>query len=63
MWVLFLIMLLPTGAEKATPLTGYTSYADCKQEEDRVQAEMYRVYPNDTKKFYLKCLIQAREVS
>lgn len=63
MWVLFIITIALSGAESAQPLVGYTSYAECKAEEDRVQAEMYKLYPNDTKTFYLKCLIRAKETT
>lgn len=63
MWILFIITLAASGHESATAIAGYTSYAECKSEEDRIQAEMYTVYPNETKQFYLKCLIKAKETT
>lgn len=64
MWILFLILVTPvTGFEKATALAGYTSYAECKSEEDRIQTAMYQAYPTETKTFYLKCLIKRKDVS
>ena len=63
MWILFIITILATGGEQGTPLAGYTYHAECKAEQERVQAEMYKIYPTETHKFYLQCLIQSKEVS
>ena len=61
MWVLFLILISASG-ETGYAVEKFSAYAECKVEEDRLQAEMVAAYPND-KSFYLKCLIQAKETT
>ena len=64
MWILFLILLTPTGEVRSTtPLTGYELHKECMVEATYVQLEMEKAYPKDKGNFRFECWIQRKDVS
>jgi hypothetical protein len=64
MWVLFLILVFPTGMETGYMIAAYDSHYECHAEEVRLDAEMRQAYWHEkTPKIYLRCLTKAKGVS